>query len=110
MPTKNKGPLTKVEKFYLENNSNLPAKQLAEDIGRSTKAVEKYLDTMTGEAKSHIANSKEETGADVAGDLMSRNERYGVTIMNESASMAGESSKSTKNKFNPKTMYKIKDD
>jgi len=110
MPAKNKGPLTKIEKFYLENNSTLPAKQLAEDIGRSTKSVEKYIDAMVKESNSHIAKSKGEDTGGLAGDLMGRNERYGVTVMNESASMAGESSKSTKNKFNPSTMHKIKGD
>ena len=40
---------------------------------------------------------------------MSKNEKYGVTIMNEQASMAGDSSKSSKSTFNPNTMYRIKD-
>ena len=110
MPTKNKGPLTKVEKFYLENNSDLSTKQLAQDIGRSAKAVEKHLESLKKEGSEHIAQSKGDSSADVAGDLMSRNEKYGVTAMNEQASLAGESQKNPKSAFNPKTMYKIKDD
>ena len=109
MPAKNKGPLTKVEKFYLENNSDCSIKQLAQDIGRSPKAVEKHLESVKEEGKGHIAKSKDETTSDAAGNLMSRNEKYGVTIMNEQASMAGDSPKSSKNTFNPNTMYRIKD-
>ena len=111
MPTKNKGPLTKVEKFYIENNKDFPTKKIAEDLGRSTKAVLKHLDSVEKERVGSVAKSKDETpDTNSAGELMSRNEKYGVTVMNESASMAGESSKGPKNNFNPNIMYKIKDD
>ena len=80
MPAKNKGPLTKVEKFYLENNSDCSIKQLAQDIGRSPKTVEKHLESVKEEGKSHIAKRKNETPNDVAGNLMSRNEKYGVSV------------------------------
>jgi hypothetical protein len=108
MPTKNKGPLTKVEKFYLENNPDLSSKQLAQDIGRTAKAIEKHLGSLKKDDE-YITQSKNETSDDVAGDLMSRNEKYGVTVMNEQASAAGELSKKPKATFNPKTMHKIKD-
>jgi hypothetical protein len=41
---------------------------------------------------------------------MARNEKYGVAIMTQEASMAGEGTSEPKNTFNPDIMSKIKDD
>jgi predicted transcriptional regulator len=80
MATKNKGPLTKVEKFYIDNNQNQPVKELATDLLRTEKTIQKYLDTLNSDDTEHIAKSKS--------DIPS----------------AGE------NKFNPDVIHKIKDD
>jgi len=109
MPTKNKGPLSKVEKFYIDNNAGSPAKQLADDLNRSPKTIEKYLQSSKKETKEHVAKTKQQEDLE-AGSLMGKNEKYGVTIMNEQASMAGEQTPSAKSNFNPDTMYRIKED
>ena len=44
MTAKNKGPLTKVEKFYIDNNKNKKVEELAEDLSRTEKAIKKHLD------------------------------------------------------------------
>lgn len=41
---KNQGPLTKVEKFYIEGNTEKGAKQLAEDLNRSVQSVRHYIE------------------------------------------------------------------
>ena len=38
-----KGPLSKSEKSYIEENQQLPADQIAEDLDRSEKSVSNYL-------------------------------------------------------------------
>jgi len=106
MTAKNKGPLTKVEKFYIENNRDKKVSDVAKDLDRTTKTVAKHIDSIDV-GKGHIAKSKNE-GEDV-GDLMAKNERYGVSIMTQEASMAGDTPPSPKNQFNPKIMSKIKD-
>ena len=108
MATKNKGPLTKVEKFYIDNNQNQPVKELATDLLRTEKTIQKYLDTLNSDDTEHIAKSKSD--APSAGDMMIKNEKYGVSVMTQEASMAGETPAQQKNKFNPDVMHKIKDD
>jgi len=108
MTTKHKGPLSKVEKFYIENNKDKKASELAKDLGRNQKTITKYIDSIEV-VKKHIAKSKSE-GQPTAGELMAKNEKYGVSIMTQEASMAGEGPSSPKNTFNPDIMSKIKDD
>mgnify|MGYP003147938678 FL=1 len=108
MATKNKGPLTKVEKFYIDNNQNQPVKELATDLSRTEKAVQKYLDTLGSDDTEHIAKSKSD--APSVGDMMIKNEKYGVSVMTQEASMAGETPPKQKKKFDPNVMHKIKDD
>ena len=37
--SKRKGPLTKAEKFYIDNHLDTPVKELAEELNRSEKIV-----------------------------------------------------------------------
>ena len=108
MATKNKGPLTKIEKFYIDNNQEKPTKELAEDLGRTEKAIQKHLDVSNSESSEHIATAKSDSPS--VGDMMIKNEKYGVSVMTQEASMAGETPAQQKNKFNPDVMHKIKDD
>ena len=108
MTTKHKGPLSKVEKFYIENNKNKTASELTKDLGRNQKTITKHIDSIEV-TKEHIAKSKS-GDAPTAGELMARNEKYGVSIMTQEASMAGEGPSEPKNTFNPDIMSKIKDD
>ena len=108
MATKSKGPLTKVEKFYIDNNQNQPVKELATDLSRTEKTIQKYLDTLSPDDTEHIAKSKSDTPS--VGDMMIKNEKYGVSVMTQEASMAGETPSQQKNKFDPNVVHKIKDD
>ena len=107
MTAKNKGPLSKVEKFYIENNKDKTVSELAKDLGRNQKTITKHIDSIEV-TKEHIAKSKSE--GPTSGELMARNEKYGVAIMTQDASMAGEGTSEPKNRFNPDIMSKIKDD
>tara|TARA_R110000824_G_scaffold227812_1_gene415658 strand:- start:1161 stop:1484 length:324 start_codon:yes stop_codon:yes gene_type:complete len=78
-----KGPLSKKEKTYIEKNQDLPIEEVAEELDRSESSVTKHIATLKDD-------SKPET---MAGKLMARNEKYGATIMTESASMASDASK-----------------
>tara|TARA_B100000029_G_scaffold480239_1_gene528065 strand:- start:1175 stop:1504 length:330 start_codon:yes stop_codon:yes gene_type:complete len=109
MTAKNKGPLTKVEKFYIDNNKNKKIEELAEDLSRTKKTIKKYLDTIVDSSEaSHIAKAKSDSPT--AGDMMLKNERYGVSIMTQEASMNGDATAVKSNKFNPSFLHKIKDD
>ena len=108
MGTKNKGPLTKVEKFYIDNNKDKPIKELVADLSRTKKTIQKYLDGLNSVDTGHITTSKSESPN--AGDMMIKNEIYGVSIMTQEASMAGEDLSRQRNKFNPDVMHKIKGD
>ena len=108
MATKNKGPLTKVEKFYIDNNQDQPVKELATDLSRTEKTVQKYLDTLSSDDTGHIAKSKSD--APSVGDMMIKNEKYGVSVMTQEASMAGETLAQQKDKLDPDVIHKIKDD
>ena len=78
-----KGPLSKKEKAYIEKNQDLPVDEIAEEIDRSESSITKHIATLKSENKPQT----------MAGKLMARNEKYGATIMTESASMAGDESK-----------------
>tara|TARA_Y100000034_G_C6809771_1_gene363839 strand:- start:654 stop:983 length:330 start_codon:yes stop_codon:yes gene_type:complete len=109
MTAKNKGPLTKVEKFYIDNNKNKKVEELAEDLSRTEKAIKKYLDaTAQPDDNNHIAKAKSDSPT--AGDMMIKNERYGVSIMTQEASMNGDESKSKSSQLNPNFVHKMKED
>ena len=103
-----KGPLSKSEKQYIEDNRELPVGEIAEELDRSEKSVDKYLTKLGEEELLHdsaeekpavsatITGSEpeeEEPEMPKAGELMARNNRYGTVIMTEQASMAGDGTK-----------------
>ncbi len=105
-----KGPLSKSEKQYIEDNQGLAADEIAEELDRSEKSVSKHLAKLaeqqaldesdkkepavsaaiTGTKKD---DSDEEPALPKAGELMARNDRYGAVTMTEQASAAGDISK-----------------
>ena len=102
-----KGPLSKSEKQYIEDNRELPVGEIAEELDRSEKSVDKYLTKLNEEELLHdsadekpavsvaITGTKgdEEAVLPKAGELMARNEKYGSVVMTENASMAGDGTK-----------------
>ena len=88
MSTKKKtGKLTKIELFYIENNSDKDAKEIAKDLNRSKALVEKHLDLKKD--TSHVTESKSEKKTP-AGELMGRKEDRGVVVMTQAASQVAD--------------------
>ena len=75
-----KGPLSKIEKQFIVDNKEKTIEEIAEHLSRSVGLIEKFYKT-TEEKKEEPPKS---------GDLLARNERYGVVTMTETASMAGD--------------------
>ena len=44
--TKKTGKLTKVEKFYIENNTDKTAEDIAKDLNRTKSSVDKHIKTL----------------------------------------------------------------
>tara|TARA_R100000773_G_C4213726_1_gene112735 strand:+ start:439 stop:735 length:297 start_codon:yes stop_codon:yes gene_type:complete len=77
-----KGPLSKAEKYYIENNTESEVSVLAKDLDRSESTVSKHLQTI-----------KEDTNIPDSSDLYARDANKVATIMTESASMAADESR-----------------
>jgi|TARA_R100000995_G_scaffold37125_2_gene16996 hypothetical protein len=78
-----KGPLSKKEKSYIEENKNVAIEELAEKLDRSEASINKHIATLKDDDKPQS----------IAGQQFARNEKYGATIMTENASMAGDATK-----------------
>lgn len=99
-----KGPLSKVEKFYIENNIESDIETISKDLKRSVSIVSKYIEENCDKADPRIIN---------VGDLMAKKKDRGVTIMTEPASAASDANKAFKTKTSPswqQSIHKIKDD
>jgi IS30 family transposase len=79
-----KGPLSKAEKFYIENNSRSEVSALAKDLDRSESTISKHLKTINKD--SQVPN---------ASNLYARDSNKVATIMTEAASMAADESRKT---------------
>jgi hypothetical protein len=97
-----KGPLSKAEKFYIENNARSELSDLVKDLDRSELSISKHLKTIKTE-QSQIADSS---------NLYARDSNKVATIMTEAASMAADESRkstSTPKKYRG-IIHKIKED
>lgn len=96
-----KGPLSKAEKYYIENNAQSELSTLSKDLDRSESSISKHLKT--------INNSVQ---APDSSNLYARDSNKVATIMTEAASMAADESR--KNTSAPKRykgiIHKIKED
>lgn len=102
-----KGPLSKSEKSYIEENQQLSADRIAEDLDRSEKSVSNYLAKLGDQEPKKESPDKPSVSVSIkgatddaegfivpkAGELMARNEKYGAVVMTENASMAGDETK-----------------
>lgn len=77
------GPLSKAEKFYISNNTELSTEDLSKDLNRSSGIVEKYRET--------LPDQDDDPNPKVT-DLMARTDR-GATTMTENASMLSDEKK-----------------
>ena len=100
-----KGPLSKVEKFYIEKNIESDIETISKDLGRTSAIVSKYIEENWPKTDPRIIN---------VNNLMAKNEDRGVTIMTENASAASDANKQYQKKpANPswqQSIHKIKDD
>lgn len=105
-----KGPLSKEEKAFIDNNSNLSNEQLAEKLDRSIKTVSNY------NKKSSAAQEKRsnQTAPSNDIDLYARNKERGVVVMTENASIVSDEKKKKTNIMNTRKyrdiIHKIKED
>ena len=79
-----KGKLTKVEKFYIENNQNKDLKEVAKDLDRTLASVTKYSESLVD--TKHVTKTRDNEEQSSVSDLMGRKEDRGVTIMTQAAS------------------------
>ncbi len=96
--------LTKVEKFFIENNKELSTKEIADDMRAavSNEDVQKYRDSL----------KDKEGQSPTAGSTMARDPKKGVAIMTQTAAEisdeAQKSDQDLREKLNKDRIYKIK--
>jgi hypothetical protein len=91
-----KGPIGKVEGFYIEQNyKNMEIAQIATDLNRQITSVENYIKKHIVKATQTVATS---SGLK-AGEQFIRQD--GITIMTENASTLGDAKKVKSTKSNP---------
>jgi hypothetical protein len=100
-----KGPIGKVEGFYIENHyMSVDASQLAKDLDRPKASIENYIKKHVKEAPKTSTSTS--TGPKV-GDFFAR--RPGVVTMTENASSMSDSTR-RKKPISTKCIVKIKED
>ncbi len=96
-----KGPLSKKDKQFIDENLSMGVEALAEKLERSTSSVEKYIKENYQTTESAIHS------------LFARKPNRGVTVMTEAASIASDDSKKSQTVSAPKrytnVIHKIKD-
>jgi len=81
-----KGPISKIEAFYIDNNRDTDVAQIALDLDRSITSIEKYL-------KKNVTEAPRQTGTR-AGDQFARNDK-GSVVMTENASQMSDAVRKT---------------
>jgi len=76
-----KGPLSKAERFYIDNNLQLPIGELCKDLDRAKSTLEKYLKT--------IVTDDSVQAETLLFQQFARNDN-GATVMTENAAMMGD--------------------
>jgi len=96
-----KGPLSKKEKEFIDNNIAIGVEGLATKLDRSTAVVSKYTDTITDDTTS-------------THNLFARKKERGVTVMTEAASMTSDENKKARKTEMPArhkgAIHKIRED
>ena len=102
-----RGPLSKVEIFYIENNTDKSVDELSKDLDRSVPAVEKHLTAIQHNRKPHVTGTKKEESKETVGNLMARKEGRGVTTMTPAASELSAQTRKKSSKFST-AIHRIK--
>ena len=91
--SKKTGRLTKVEKFYIDNNPSMEASAIAKDLGRTKKVVDNRRTASPPEDRGHITTTNHYPKAEGVKQLMAGDEKRGVTIMTPEASEVADSTR-----------------
>ena len=95
-----KGPISKIEAFYIESKQrDLSLAEIAVDLDRSVASIEKYL-------KKSVTEAPRQTGAKV-GDQFARNDR-GSVVMTENASQMSDEKRKTGRRISESCVTAIK--
>ena len=98
-----RGPLSKIEKFYIENNCRASTlEDLCKEIKKSKQLVEKYYKECVDKQQ-----SEDKITAD---KLMNVNSKQGYAIMSREASEFGEQNRTAREVKTPSHIHKIKPD
>lgn len=110
-----KGPLNKVEKFYIENNRKESVQDIAKTLGRTESIVKNYLTKVQKEEPNTQNDSPEQTNT--GNDFIKKNiihetegKKQKVAIMTEQASMHIDASRNKKSRKLPDYVTKINKD
>ena len=83
-----KGPLTKIEKFYILHNIALGSKVLAGELNRTQKSVEACIKSNQPDTKNVSKTKSSEDAATTTSSLMARNDRGAVTMTQAASQMS----------------------
>ena len=88
-----KGPLTKIEKFYISHNTDLGSKALAKELNRTQKSVSSHIKSLEIDPDTkHVSKTKtSEDAVTTTGSLMARNDRGAVTMTQAASEMSDDS-------------------
>ncbi len=97
-----KGPLSKKEKDFIDDNKSMSNEDIAKKLERSVKVISRYVEISGPDGETQTSQ------------LFARKEDRGVTVMTEAASMAGDENKANREIKSPKryrgVIHKIKED
>lgn len=101
-----RGPLSKEDKIRIEENSNLPAEEIASSIDRSVDVVVKYLNSLN-------ENKDETTDSSTTENKQSFFEKHlgktaNATVLTESASQIAEGLRKKPGRHTNSCIHKIK--
>jgi hypothetical protein len=91
-----KGPLSKAEKFYIENHRDFDIKNLCRDLDRAQSIIKTFVNSLPEQQKETPLYKQ-----------FARNDK-GATVMTEGASSMADDKRSTPNKQRPSCVTSIK--
>jgi PIN domain nuclease of toxin-antitoxin system len=110
-----KGPLSKKEKTFIQKcYSSTSVAELSSKMNRSENMISKYVATLASKSseKKVVVSAEEQPQVKDISDLYARNQKYGATMMTETASVASDENKKAKVKMPQRTrncIHRIKE-
>jgi len=87
-----RGPLSKIEKFYIEQNAGLGVDKLATELDRAKSIVKAYHNKLPKETEKKIADKSTPLNENIVSN------KRGSTVMTETGSMLGDDFRSSRSK------------